>query len=320
MSFSLPIRTRVFGFALAKLGKSVDQLDPTEFAAQRTKRAKLQASRLGRYVFGTADPDCVIEDQLMDLDGVELRVRTYRPSHAADTILPVVVLFHGGGWVQGSPEQNDWMASRVALRVNAAVVSVAYRLAPEHPFPAAVDDCWNALRSVHDNAAALGVDAERLAVMGDSAGGNLAAVVAMRARDAGGPRLRLQVLIYPGTEMIDKYDSEIRNAEAPVLTSRTMRTFSAIYLAGADGTLPEAAPIRAESHEDLAPALIQTAGHDPLLDNGRLYAEKLLESGVKVTYTCYEDAVHGYISLPGIVPTAEQALEQIVRCLRKALD
>ncbi|MDO9378703.1 MAG: alpha/beta hydrolase [Nocardioidaceae bacterium] len=320
-SRALPMRwrTRALSALLAR-GPGIEDLDPAELPAARTSRAKVRASWLGRRVYGGLDPDCAVADRRVDLDGTVVRLRVYRPRSRSSRALPLVVLFHGGGWVQGDPEQDEWLASRVATRTQAVVVSVAYRLAPEHPFPAGLDDCWAATCWVHANAAELGGDPDRLAVMGDSAGGNLAAVVAQLARDAGGPRLRAQVLIYPGTEMIDVYDSEVEHAVAPVLTSRGMRTFTALYLAGADGTVPTASPIRAASHEGLAPALVQTAGHDPLKDNGRLYADALVAAGVPTTYTCYRDAIHGYISLPGAVPAAQPALAEIVRTLRDAFS
>lgn len=156
--------------------------------------------------------------------------------------------------------------------------------------------------------------------MGDSAGGNLAAVVALMARDAGAPSLRAQILVYPAVEMIDKWDSEIRNADAPVLTSRNMRAYSRIYLHGADGTSAAASPIRSQSHAGVATSLIQTAEFDPLLDNGARYAEKLRADGVDVTYTEYPGAIHGYLSLPGVVPVASKALDEIVETLKNALQ
>ncbi|MFY0405729.1 alpha/beta hydrolase [Solicola sp. PLA-1-18] len=320
-SAALPMRWRTRALAaLLKRGPGIEDLDPNELPAARTARATVRASWAGQRVYGRLDPACAVADRRVDLDGTVVRLRIYRPKAKVSRSLPLVVLFHGGGWVQGDPEQDEWLASRVATRTQAVVVSVAYRLAPEHPFPAGVDDCWAATRWVHEHADELGGDADRMAVMGDSAGGNLAAVVAMLARDAGGPRLRAQVLIYPGTEMIDVFDSEVEHAVAPVLTSRGMRTFTALYLAGQDGTVPTASPIRAESHAGLAPALVQTAGHDPLKDNGRLYADKLLAAGVPVTYTCYRDAIHGFASLPGAVPAAEPALAEIVRTLRDAFS
>lgn len=314
----MAVRTRIFAALLKLSSQPIDGVAAASFPQLRAKRQSLQSSRLGRFIFGTALLGVVIEDRVVDLDGTDIRLRTYRPAGSAGQ-LPVVVNFHGGGWVQGNPEQSDWAMSRIVSRVDAVVVSVAYRLAPEHPFPAAVNDCWAATRWVHGHADELGIDPGRIVVMGDSAGGNLAAVVALLARDAGTPALRAQVLVYPGTEMYDKWPSEIRNAEAPVLTSRNMRAFTRIYLAAEYGTEEfRASPIRAESHAGVAPALIQTAEFDPLLDNGARYAIKLRAAGVDVTYTEYAGSIHGYLSLPGAVPSAADALDEIVETLRSA--
>jgi acetyl esterase len=156
--------------------------------------------------------------------------------------------------------------------------------------------------------------------MGDSAGGNLAAVVALLARDAGGPPLRAQVLIYPGVEMYDRWPSEDRNAEAPVLTSANMRAFARLYLGEQHGTEDfRASPIRAASHADLPKALIVTAEHDPLLDNGARYRDALVAAGVPVRYTEHAGAIHGFMSLPGVVPVAKVALDDIVAFLRQTL-
>ncbi|MDQ3155553.1 MAG: alpha/beta hydrolase [Actinomycetota bacterium] len=325
----MAVRTRIFSAILKRISIPIDMVDAAGLPEVRARRQQLQSSRIGRFVFGAPLEDVAIEDRVVDLDGTDIRLRIYRPAASVATLpvatlpaatLPAAVNFHGGGWVQGNPEQSDWAMSRIAQRVGAVVVSVSYRLAPEHPFPAAVDDCWAATQWVHANAAELGADPERLAVMGDSAGGNLAAVVALLARDAGAPALRAQVLVYPGTEMYDKWPSEFRNANAAVLTSRNIRAFARIYLGEKYGTEEfRASPIRAESHAGLAPALIQTAELDPLLDNGSRYADKLRADGVEVTYTEYAGAIHGYLSLPGVVPVAVKALDEIVATLTDAL-
>ena len=313
-------RTRIFAAIIKRISRPIDYVEPGDFPRLRAKRQALQASRLGRLVFGTPDKRATIEDRVVSLDDTDIRLRIYRPPSDAKP-LPVVINFHGGGWVQGNPEQSEWAMSRIAIRVEAIVVSVAYRLAPEQPFPAAVNDCWAALLWVYNNAGELGGDPDRLAVMGDSAGGNLAAVTALRARDAGSPTLRAQILVYPGTEMYDKWPSELRNAEAPVLTSRNMHAYARIYLGEDYGTEDfRASPIRATSHAGVAPALIQTAEFDPLLDNGARYADTLRADGVDVTYTEYVGAIHGYLSLPGVVPAASEALDEIVKILRTALQ
>lgn len=314
----MALRTRIFAVIMKRISRPIEEVGAGDFPQLRAKRQALQASRLGRLAFGTADGRATIEDRVVSLDGTDIGLRIYRPRSVAKP-LPVVINFHGGGWVQGNTEQSEWAASRIAFRVEAVVVSVAYRLAPEHPFPAAVNDCWAATLWVHEHAAELGGDPDRLAVMGDSAGGNLAAVTALKARDAGSPILRTQILVYPGTEMYDKWPSELRNAEAPVLTSRNMHAYARIYLGDDYGTEDfRASPIRAQSHLGVAPALIQTAEFDPLLDNGARYADKLRADGVDVAYTEYAGAIHGYLSLPGAVPVAAKALDQIVETLAVA--
>ncbi|MCW2831178.1 MAG: alpha/beta hydrolase [Aeromicrobium sp.] len=186
---SMALRTRAFAALLAMSETGIE--DVRDLPGHRAKRAKLQRSAAGRLIFGRVDPDAVQDEITL---GPGLRALVHRPPHALGP-LPCVVNFHGGGWVQGNPEQSAWMASRIAVRARCVVVSPTYRLAPEAPFPAAVDDSWAAVTWVAEHADELGVTAERIAVMGDSAGGNLAAVVALMARDAGGPRLRAQALI-----------------------------------------------------------------------------------------------------------------------------
>jgi len=307
-------RTRVFARAM-KLVENGGITAVDDLPAHRAKRAKLQASGLGRRVFGAAVGGVSTDE--VEIDG--RRAVVHRPEGATGS-LPIVVNYHGGGWVQGNPEQSVWAASRVAKELGAVVVSPVYRLAPEHPYPAAADDAWATLTWVVEHASELGGDAERIALMGDSAGGNLAAVTAMRSRDEGAPQVKAQVLIYPAVEMYDKYPSEIRLADAPVLTSANMRAFVRLYLGENYGDeSPTGSPIRAESHADLPPAFILTAQLDPLLDNGIKYREVLAEAGTPVHYVEYPGAIHGFISLPGVVPVAARALEDIVEFLRKHL-
>jgi len=314
MSSSMALRTRLFAALLRRTSTPVE--DAVDFAAMRADRLKLQGTAVGRLVFGRPDPDAVVEEITL---GNGSRALLHRPKDAIGP-LPCVVNFHGGGWVQGNPEQSAWLASRVAVRNRAVVVSPSYRLAPEDLFPAGVEDCWASLSAVVERAGELGVDPERIAVMGDSAGGNLAAVTALLARDAGGPSLRAQVLIYPGVEMYDRWPSEDRNAEAPVLTSRNMRAFARLYLGEQHGTEDfRASPIRAASHAGLPKALIITAEHDPLLDNGARYRDRLVAAGVPVRYIEQAGAIHGYLSLPGVVPVARRSLDDIVAFLREVL-
>lgn len=310
----MALRTRVFS-RLLKLSETGIE-DVVDLPAHRTKRAKLQRTAVGGLIFGRIDPAASVEEIVV---GHGSRALVHRPQDAIGP-LACVVNFHGGGWVQGNPEQSQWLASRIAVRNRVVVVTPSYRLAPEHPFPAGVDDARDAVAWVVEHADELGVAPERLAVMGDSAGGNLAAVVSLLARDAGGPPIRAQVLIYPGVEMYDRWPSEDLYAEAPVLTSANMRAFGRLYLGDQYGTEDvRASPIRAASHAGLPKTFILTAELDPLRDNGAHYRDALAEAGVPVRYLEYDGAIHGFMSLPGVVPVANRALDDIVDFLGEVL-
>lgn len=310
----MALRTRVFSRLLKLSEKGIE--DVVDLPAHRAKRARLQRTAVGGLIFGRLDPSASVEEIVV---GNGSRALVHRPKDAVGP-LPCVVNFHGGGWVQGNPEQSQWLASRIAVRNRVVVVSPSYRLAPEHPFPAGVEDAEAALTWVVDHADELGITPERLAVMGDSAGGNLAAVLALQARDAGAPTIRAQVLIYPGVEMYDRWPSEDRHADAPVLSSANMRAFGRLYLGEQYGTEDvRASPIRATSHADLPKTFILTAELDPLLDNGARYRDALVEAAVPVRYVEYDGAIHGFMSLPGVVPVARRALDDIVDFLHEVL-
>lgn len=234
----------------------------------------------------------------------ELAVRVYTP--AGRPARGTVVNFHGGGWVLGDLDGNDWACSNIAARVGARVVSVDYRLAPAHRFPAGVQDCYDALQWAAR-------DGGPLAVMGDSAGGNLAAVMAQLSRDTDGPELAHQVLIYPATDLTMQSPSLVSNSNAPILTRASVDAFRAHYLGTDEGGAedPRASPLLAASLAGLPPALVLTAEHDPIRDDGRRYAQALREAGVAVRHTDYVDAVHGFMSIPGLTPAAKQGLGEI---------
>jgi acetyl esterase len=307
-------RTRAFGVILRLISK--DTATPEQMAAQRESRERLRRTALGQLVFGRPSKAVTATD--IEVEGGS-RLHVHRPRGATGP-LPVVVNFHGGGWCLGTPEQSAWLASHVAERVGCVVVSPTYRLAPENPYPAAVEDAWAALRWVAEHAAELGGDPERIAVMGDSAGGNLAAVTALMARDEDGPALRAQVLVYPAVEMYERYPSEDANAEALVLTSKGMHTFAHLYLGDKYGVEDwQASPLRAVSHDGLPPALILTAFHDPLRDHGSKYADALRAAGSSADLRDYGPGIHGFASLPGVVPVAHEALGDVVAFLRTHL-
>ncbi|HEX2285106.1 MAG TPA: alpha/beta hydrolase [Mycobacterium sp.] len=266
-------------------------------------------------------PEVRAENRTIDGPAGPIALRVYRPPTDADTPPPVVVFFHGGGWSIGDLDTYDGEARAHAVGAGAVVVSVDYRLAPEHPYPAAVDDVWAATQWVAANAGELGVDSERMAVAGDSAGGNLAAVVAQLARDAGGPSIRFQLLWYPATTWDSSLPSFTENAGAPVLGGGAVKGFSRWYAGDLDlsDMPPTLAPARAESLAGLPPAYIAVAGHDPLRDDGARYAELLAAAGVPVELHNAETLVHGYLGYAGVVPAATEAVERGLSALKSAL-
>jgi acetyl esterase len=316
----LSVRLRVFGVLYGRLGSPISRTAREDVPALRARQNRTYGLRAARIVMGRHAEGVVVEDLVAEnSDGGALPVRVYRPPTPAVHPLPAVLNFHGGGFATGNLDQSEWLCREVCYRAGVAVVSVDYRLAPEHPFPVPPEDCYAATVWVAREAERLGLDADRLAVMGDSAGGNLSAVVCLMARDRGGPVLRSQILIYPGTDFVTTYPSELRNATAPVLRAEDIATFSALYRAGHDGDHPYASPLRAADHTGLPPALVQTAEHDALLDEGHAYAQKLAGAGVPARYTEYVGAAHGYISMPGVAPQAHQALWEIVTEVRARL-
>ncbi len=260
------------------------------------------------------DLDAVAE--IFDLHLAGMRVRIYRP--VADEALPAVVFLHGGGWVLGTIESHDPLCRALAARTPAVVVSVDYRLAPEHPFPAAVADAWAATQWVAEHAAELRADPQRLVVAGDSAGGNLAAVTALHARHAGLP-LALQVLIYPVTDANLDSSGYARHGEGLNLTRAKMQWYWARYLDGADGTHPHASPLRARDLTGLAPALVLTAEHDPLADEAKAYARRLRKAGVPTTLTHYDGQIHNFLRLrTHCGDRADEAIAEIAAAIRAA--
>jgi acetyl esterase len=249
-------------------------------------------------------------------------LRSYRPATVAKTEpLPALVFFHGGGWTIGDLDTHDSLCRELAHGSRCAVFSVDYRLAPESPYPAAVEDCIAATEFVSRNAETLYVHREQIAVGGDSAGGNLAAVVALHARDANGPALCFQLLIYPATDQNMETDSLARNGEGYLLTRTLMEKFRSYYLPRpADYADWRASPARAKNHGGLPPAFVLTAGFDPLLDEGRQYVELLARAGVEVAYRDYPDMIHGFIVMGGVIDTANAAVADCCAALRRAFD
>ena len=266
-------------------------------------------------------PQMRIEERTV---GGDIPVRVYWPPVAQHHDLPVVVFYHGGGWSIGDLDTHDAVARAHAVGAEAIVVSVDYRLAPEHPFPAGVDDCWAALQWVGEHAAELGGDPDRIAVAGDSAGGNLAAVVAHLAREHGGPALAFQLLWYPSVTGDLSLPSFTENANAPILDRDVIDAFLTWYVPDMDisdpGTLPVTlAPANAADFSGLAPAYIGTAEHDPLRDDGARYAELLNAAGVPAELRNEPTMVHGFASFALVVPAAAEATNRGLAALKAAL-
>jgi acetyl esterase len=259
-----------------------------------------------------------IHDEVIRVPGGVLRARVYRPDEPRGP-LPVIVFYHGGGFVLGSLKSHDGECRHIALGARALLVAVDYRLAPEHRFPTAVDDGLLAYRWVADKASSLGGDPSRMAVAGDSAGGNIAAVVARDLR--GDPRQPVfQCLVYPAVDLTRSFPSHQYFPKGFFLERPTIDWFLGSYLrSDAEQRDPRASPLLAGHHEGLPPAFIATAGFDPLRDEGRAYAKALKEAGVRVEDRCYEGLVHGFFSMSEGCAAARVALDDIVASLRAGL-
>jgi acetyl esterase len=262
------------------------------------------------FIFGKTAPGVETTDRAIPGADGEITARVYQPGRAVrshDGARPLVVNFHGGGFVFGDLRLSDWICSRVARTVGAVVVSVDYRLAPRHRFPAAVDDCYAALLWAAGNAASLGASG-KIGVMGESAGGTLSAVMCLLARDRGGPAIGHQVLLYPATDMTSAKSAP---PDTPFLSGPEMLAFRQHYLGDADPGDIRASPLLASDHSKLAPALIQVGEHDPLREDGIRYAAALRAAGVPVRLSEYVGMPHGYLNFPGLCRLAEQALSEI---------
>jgi acetyl esterase len=284
-----PVEARATGAALADLGVPVQEVARIE----------------NRTVPGPAQP---------------IPIRIYRPVPGGT--LPALVYFHGGGWVLGGLDSHDRECRALANLSGCTFIAVDYRLAPEHPFPAAVEDAYAATRYIADHAAEFGIDPQRLAVGGDSSGGNLAAVVTMIAREKGGPKIAFQLLVYPAVDATDDHrPSMVQYAEGHFLTRPLMDYFLRLYFPKPeDRRTVQASPLFATDFRGLPPALVITAECDLLRDQGELYAQKLRDAGVPVTVKRYDGMIHPFFSFGGIMDAARAAHAAAASAVRSALS
>lgn len=286
-------------------------------AGEKANRAG--SSRAARIVTGLPDRRARTEEATIDLPGRRLVLRVHRPK-SADRKLPLIISFHGGAFIAGTAAQNDWLNSYLAARCPAVVVSVEYRLAPQHPLPQPVEDGYDTLVRLVEDAIGWGIDPAVVAVMGESVGGMIAALIALRARKDG-PPLRAQVLNYPSTdwtETMTDYPSITENADNPTLPLSRLR-------AGRKMSVPptldphSVSPLKFDNLADLPPTLVITAALDPLNDHGRRYVDRLREDGTDARLTCYPKATHTFLSTPRLVSAARPARREILAFLRDHL-
>ena len=275
-----------------------------------------QAARGLNQLAGTPEPVANIENRKIPGRGGEIPIRIYTPEGSGPC--PGVVYFHGGGWVICDLDTHDNVCRAIARRAGAVVVAVDYRLAPEHRFPAALEDCLDVTRWVAANATSLRIDSRRLVVAGDSAGGTMATVIATKARDAGSPAIALQVLVYPAINLSAADTSSHQEfAEDHFLTRSVMEWFVSQYFAKeTDKMNPDASPKFIKDLRGVSRALVITAECDPLCDEGEDYAKRLQESGVPVTLTRYDGMIHPFLNFLGASPTAQKAVDQIAAAIR----
>lgn len=298
-------------------------LDAVPFRLSVDGDIKMARQRLRDLPRRPMHPGLRVQDRAIAGPAGPINIRIYWPPTNSDdgAAAPVVLYFHGGGFVVGDLDTHDGICRQHAVGAAAVVVSVEYRLAPEHPYPAAIEDAWAATQWVAKHGAEAAADVGRLAVAGDSAGGTISAVIAQRARDSGGPPILFQLLWYPSTLWDASLPSFSENASAPILDRAAVAAFSRWYAGDVDlsDPPPGLAPGRAKNLAGLPPAYIAVAGHDPLRDDGLRYGELLAAADVPVEVHNAETMVHGYIGYAGVVPAATAALNRGLAALRAGL-
>ena len=314
------LRTRLLVGALRRLPKP----EPPTTAYLAGVRRELPRA-LARVVLGPVGREVDVDDLSVPVEGARLRVRLYRRRGAPEPT-PLVVNFHGGGFVYGNLTSADWLCGNLAARTGVTVASVDYRLAPEHPAPIPFRDCWAATRWLVEHADRLGADRSQISLMGESAGGNLAALVALASRDRrrddlDWPALAHQLLLYPITDLTLASPSIDALPDAPMLPRTSLDWFGRRYVPqGLPTSLPPddpwVSPLHAPDKTDLPPTLVVAAGQDPLRDDALRYADALQEAGVPVRRVVYPDAIHGFASIPLFEPAAHAALDEVVTELR----
>jgi acetyl esterase len=330
MSLPPPLLQMMSGGEAVKLGgRTLDhQIQMMAYAGRTAPKmtsfppavARASAAKSFKDAQGPLEPGVTSEDFDIPAPHGPLPARSYRPDNQ-DPKAPVFVYLHMGGGVIGDLDTGHAFCSILAKGARCAVVSVDYRLAPEHPFPAGLDDSLFAYRWVRDNAARFGAPAGIAAIGGDSMGGNFSAVICQDLKAAGEPQPVLQLLIYPATDITSETQSMTTYADAFPLTRETMEWFMAHYVPeGIDHSHLRLSPMKAPDLSGLAPAIVVTAGFDPLSDQGEVYAHKLLEAGVPALYRCYDSLAHAFIGFTGVVKAADIAAREIAGLARQGFD
>jgi acetyl esterase len=311
----LPFKIKALLFLDKLMGQDIKKLSPAQ-ARTAMQKSVTQLHKLTRYreekLFRVEERPIVLRKGL-------IKARIYQP--VQEEGLPLIMFFHGGGFVQGDVYTHDHNCRRLAVQIKAVVVSVEYRLAPEFPFPVPAEDCYEATCWAVEQAKELGIDPHKLVVMGDSAGGNLATVVCMMSRDRGGPPITAQVLIYPALDATLSMPSVNALAKGYFLTREKMEWYIGHYARNeVNKKHPYLSPLFAEKLHDLPPALIITAEFDPLIDDGEGYAEKLKGAGIPVEYMEYKGMIHAFFSMPGLLREARKAEEQVKKFILRHVN